>query len=162
MTMEKEQCPCSPCGSMGDAEIHLQPMEEPHTRPGGGLEDTVTPMLFKVVYVIWAMELVKDQEHKSYEEQLRELGVFSLEKRRFTGDLNTPSNLLKSCCQVRVGLCSQATSDRATGNLHKLHQRRFSLDIRMNSFLKGLSGIAQDSGEVTIPASVQETTRHGS
>jgi len=74
-------------------------------------------------------------EHSSYEERLRELGLFSLQKRRFREHHITAFQYLKGAySKGREGPFTKACSDRTKGNTFKLKEGRFRLDIMKKFF----------------------------
>jgi len=65
-----------------------------------------------------ATKIIQGMEHLSYEERLRELGLFSLEKSRLLGDLTAAFQYLKGAYRKDgENLFNKACCDRTRGNI---------------------------------------------
>ncbi|KAK4831265.1 hypothetical protein QYF61_016735 [Mycteria americana] len=83
-----------------------------------------------------ATKMVRGLENLSYEERLRELGLFSMEKRRLQGHRIVAFQYLKGAYKKDGERpFTKACIDRTRGNGFKLKEGRFRLDIRKKFFI---------------------------
>ena len=77
-----------------------------------------------------AIKMIRGLEHLSYKDGLRELGLFSLEKRSLLEDFIAAFLCLKGAYkQEQNRLFTGLENDRSRGNSFKIKEGRFRLDL---------------------------------
>jgi len=87
---------------------------------------------------VWrrATKIIRGLEHLSYEDRLRQLGLFSLEKRRLWGDLIATFQYLKGAYKKDgKNIFNRACCNRSGSNGFELRAGRYRLDIRQIWFM---------------------------
>ena len=103
--------------------------------------------------------MIRGLEHLPYEDRLRELGLFSLEKRRLWCDLSAAFQYLKGAYKQEGSQpFMRVDNSRTKGNGFKLREGRFRLDISRKFITESaevLAQAAQGGCGCPIPGGVQ-------
>ncbi|KAK4832544.1 hypothetical protein QYF61_023876 [Mycteria americana] len=113
-----------------------------------------------------ATKMIRGMEHLSYEDRLKELGLFSLENRRVWEDLIEAFQYLKGAYKKDGDkLFSRACCNRTRGNGFKPKEGRLRLDIRKKFFtmrvVKHWNKLPR-GGKCPIPGNIQVQVGQGS
>ena len=97
--------------------------------------------------------MMRGLEHLSCEDRLKELSLFSLEKRRLQGDFTVAFQYLNRLYKQEISqVFTWENSDRTRGNGFKQKEGRFRLDIRSKNFQReGGKAVAQLPREAVVP-----------
>ena len=97
-------------------------------------------------------------EYLPYKDRLREVGLFSLEKRRLWGDLRAAFQYLKRSYKKGEDSLAGSVVIGQRGNGFTLKERRFKLDIRKFFTIRVVTHwkkVAKRCGGSTVPTDIQ-------
>ena len=113
-----------------------------------------------------AMKIIKGLENLLYKERLKELGLFSLEKRKVWGRPHHSFPVLKGQLQREDGssLFTRSHVEKIRGNGYKLHWKRFHIAEEGNFYSENnhsLERPPQEHGRVLISGGFQGVIGQG-